>query len=172
MIQIDGSLFEGGGQMIRSSIALSMILGKEFQIHSIRKNRPSPGINNQLRSVFSAFTEKVPKMGETETFFYPKFLSPTEIKSGTAASCSLMMQCLVPVCVGMQHDSEIKINGGTDVNKAPPLESLRLGLIPLLQRMGINLRIVDVKPGYFPTGKGYVTIAVDKCYGIKPLKMI
>ena len=49
-IVIDGSLYEGGGQMIRSSIALSIITQKDFRMHSIRKNRPNPGINNQLRS--------------------------------------------------------------------------------------------------------------------------
>jgi len=56
MIEIDGSLHEGGGQMIRSSLALSLILNKEFRMSGVRKNRPNPGINNQLRSVFSAFT--------------------------------------------------------------------------------------------------------------------
>ncbi len=75
-IVIDGSLYEGGGQMIRSSIALSIITHKDFRMHSIRKNRPNPGINNQLRSVFSAFTEKVPKVGDSEIYFYPKFLYP------------------------------------------------------------------------------------------------
>lgn len=51
--------------MIRSSLALATILGKEFRMHSIRKNRPNPGINNQLRSVFSAFSQKIPKVGDT-----------------------------------------------------------------------------------------------------------
>ncbi len=55
-IVIDGSLHEGGGQMIRSSIALSIITQKDFRMHSIRKNRPNPGINNELRSIFGAFT--------------------------------------------------------------------------------------------------------------------
>jgi len=63
-IEIDGSLFEGGGQMIRSSLALATILGKGFRMHSIRKNRPNPGINNQLKNVFSAFTTKTLNVGE------------------------------------------------------------------------------------------------------------
>jgi RNA 3'-terminal phosphate cyclase (ATP) len=63
-VEIDGSLFEGGGQMIRSSLALATILNKGFRMHSIRKNRPKPGINNQLQSVFSAFTDKVPQIGQ------------------------------------------------------------------------------------------------------------
>lgn len=50
--------------MIRSSLALGTILYKGFRMHSIRKNRPKPGINNQLRSVFSAFGEKIPNVGD------------------------------------------------------------------------------------------------------------
>lgn len=106
---------------------------------NIRKNRPNPGINNQLRSVFSAFTEKLPKVGDLEIYFYPKFLEPTEIKAATAASCTLMMQCLIPVFTALGYEKIVKINGGTDVSRSPPLESIKLGLIPLLSKMGINL---------------------------------
>jgi len=59
--------------------------------------------------------------------------------AATAASCTLMMQCLVPVVTGFGFDKEIKIHGGTDVSRSPPLESIKLGLIPLMKRMGINL---------------------------------
>ncbi len=107
--------------MIRSSLALSLLLGKEFRMVGIRKNRPNPGINNQLRSIFSAFTEKLPKVGDTQIYFYPKFLKPKEILASTAASCTLMMQCLVPVITGLGFDQVIKINGGTDVSRSPPL---------------------------------------------------
>ena len=171
VVEIDGSLYEGGGQMIRSSLALSLLLNKEFTMVAVRKNRPNPGINNQLRSIFSAFVEKVPKVGDLEVYFYPKFLQPKEILASSAASCTLMMQCLVPVFTGLGYDQEVKINGGTDVSRSPPLESIRLGLIPLLSKMGIDLQILDVKPGYYPVGKGHVTIRVNKCTGIKPIKV-
>lgn len=91
--------------MIRSSLALSLLLNKDFRMVGIRKNRPNPGINNQLRSIFSAFVEKLPKVGDTELYFYPKFLHPKEILASSAASCTLMMQCLVPVFVGLSHNS-------------------------------------------------------------------
>lgn len=81
------------------------------------------------------------------------------------------MQCLVPVINGLGYTQEIKINGGTDVSRSPPLESIRLGLIPLLNQMGIHLEIIDVKPGYYPVGKGYVVIRVNKCEAIRPIKI-
>lgn len=125
--------------MIRSSLALSLILKKEFTMINIRKNRPNPGINNQLRSVFSAFTEKLPKVGDFEVYFYPKFLQPKEIKAATAASCTLMMQCLVPVFACLGYDQVVRVNGGTDVSRSPPMESIKLALMPLLSKMGITL---------------------------------
>ena len=118
-VEIDGSLHEGGGQMIRSSLALSQILGKGFRMHSIRKNRPNPGINNQLRSVFSAFTEKPPKVGDQEIYIYPNFAEPELIKSNTAASCTLMLQCFIPVFAALGYKREVKIEGGTDVSRSP-----------------------------------------------------
>ena len=108
-VEIDGSLFEGGGQMIRSSLALSQIFNKGFRMHSIRKNRPNPGINNQLRSVFSAFSKKVPQVGETEIYIYPHFAEPTLIKSSTAASCTLMLQCFTPVFAALGYGKKMKI---------------------------------------------------------------
>ena len=83
-----------------------------------------------------------------------------------------MMQCLVPVFAGLAYDKLVKINGGTDVSRSPPMESLKLGLIPLLNRMGIRLDIVDIKPGYYPVGKGYVEIKVPKIENIQPIKML
>lgn len=73
-----------------------------------------------------------------------------------------MMQCLVPVFAGLGYESVVRINGGTDVSRSPPLESIRLGLIPLLGKIGVNLEILDIKPGYYPVGKGYVDLRVQK----------
>jgi RNA 3'-terminal phosphate cyclase (ATP) len=64
-ISIDGSLYEGGGQIIRSALVLSNILKKPFYIHSIRNNRPNPGLNNQLISILAPFMLKTPPIGTT-----------------------------------------------------------------------------------------------------------
>lgn len=71
-----------------------------------------------------------------------------------------MMQCLVPVLAFLNHEKEVKIIGGTDVSRSPPLESIREGLIPLLKEIGVTLNIKDIKRGYFPIGKGFVDIEV------------
>ena len=83
-----------------------------------------------------------------------------------------MMQCLVPVFTCIGYDKLVKINGGTDVSRSPPLASIKTLLIPLLDRMGIKLAIEDVKPGYFPIGKGSVEIRVPKIEEIRPIKMV
>lgn len=82
-----------------------------------------------------------------------------------------MMQCLVPVFAGLGYEEEVKINGGTDVSRSPPLESIRLALIPLLARMNVDLQILDVKLGYFPVGKGHVSIRVARRGPLQPLSI-
>jgi len=83
-----------------------------------------------------------------------------------------MMQCLVPTFALIGYDQLVKINGGTDVSRSPPLESIRLVLVPLLKKMGVILEIEDVKPGYFPIGKGSVDIRVPKIEEIRPIRMV
>ena len=95
--------------MIRSSLALATILHKGFAMNSIRKNRPKPGINNQLRSVFSAFGDKVPKVGDQEIYIFPNFTYPTHIRADSAASCTLMLQCFVPVFAALGFTKNVKI---------------------------------------------------------------
>lgn len=82
-----------------------------------------------------------------------------------------MMQCLIPVFAGLGYDSAVRVNGGTDVSRSPPLESIRLALIPLLSKMGVNLEIIDIKPGYYPVGKGYVDVKVHKTEEIRPIRI-
>lgn len=171
-VELDGSLLEGGGQMIRSSLALSQIFNKGFRMHSIRKNRPNPGINNQLRSVFSAFSDKVPKVGDQEIYIYPHFGEPTIIKSTTAASCTLMLQCFVPVFAALGYRRDVKIEGGTDVSRSPCLESIEEGLRPLMIRMGVDLNIKEVKKGYYPKGNGFIIFNVKTTPPIKPINLV
>ena len=83
-----------------------------------------------------------------------------------------MMQCLVPVFAGVGYEKVVRVNGGTDVSRSPPLESVRLMLIPLLNKMGVKLEIEEIKPGYFPIGKGYVDIRVPKIEQIVPIRMV
>lgn len=69
-----------------------------------------------------------------------------------------MMQCLVPVLAFLNYEAQIKIIGGTDVSRSPPVESIREGLIPLLGQIGLTLNIKDIKRGYYPIGKGFLDI--------------
>jgi RNA 3'-terminal phosphate cyclase len=111
-------------------------------MHSIRKNRSNPGINNQLRSVLSAFMEKPPPVGSTFVTISPQFSEPKLVRCGTSASITLMLQCFVPVFVGLGYGKMVKIEGGTDVSKSPCEESLVLGVVPLMKKMGVDVNIV------------------------------
>lgn len=164
-VEIDGNLYEGGGQMIRSSIVLSTLLNKPFSIHSIRANRPNPGINNQLRTILSPFMDKPPAVGKTELEFTPtKIPNLSKIAADTSASCTLMMQCMLPIAVFTGYEDETVIEGGTDVMNSPPSRIVRKVLVPLLSRLGIKLDIIKVKSGYYPKGRGSIqyTVKVEK----------
>lgn len=138
-IDIDGSLFEGGGQIIRSCLAFSVILGKPFHIHSIRNNRPNPGLNNQLRAILGPFMPgvKVPPVGASELYYTPAVPNIEKISSHTSSSCTLMLQSLIPIAAMLGMTKNMVVEGGTDVSKSPPLESFEKCLIPLMARMGV-----------------------------------
>lgn len=120
--------------------------------------------------MFAAFSEKTPQVGTQEIYIFPNFNEPTYIKSHTAASCTLMLQCFVPVFAALGYTKEVKIEGGTDVSKSPCQESIQLGLIPLMRQMGVELTITDIKKGYYPKGNGYIVFKVKSGDFIKPIE--
>jgi len=71
-----------------------------------------------------------------------------------------MLQCFIPTFAAIGYTQDVKIEGGTDVSKAPCQESLQLGLIPLMKKMGVELNIVDIKKGYYPKGNGFIVFNV------------
>ncbi len=71
-----------------------------------------------------------------------------------------MLQCFVPVFAALGYTKDVKIEGGTDVSKSPCQESIQLGLIPLMKKMGVELNITDIKKGYYPKGHGYIIFNV------------
>ena len=164
MIEIDGSYGEGGGQILRTTLALAAILQKEIRIIRIRHGRPVPGMKAQhlvgAEAVARICSAKVEGLhtGSTELVFRPGPLKCGNYKFdvGTAGSITLVLQTLMPVLPFLSGNSNIEITGGTDVKWSPPIDYLRLVILPILERMGYHAKLVVEKRGHYPRGGGHV----------------
>ncbi|WP_135610220.1 RNA 3'-terminal phosphate cyclase [Methanococcoides sp. AM1] len=167
MIHIDGSYGEGGGQILRTSVALSAVTGKAVRITDIRSNRPKPGLSAQhvkaieTAAIICSATVEGNKIGSTTVTF-----SPQEVKGGyynidigTAGSIGLLLQCIMPAA--MYSDIELNIIGGTDVSWAPSIDYLEKVTLKALSKMGYKCKIDTRKRGYYPRGGGVVHATIS-----------
>jgi RNA 3'-terminal phosphate cyclase (ATP) len=168
LIRIDGSYGEGGGQIIRTAVALSAVTGTEVTISNIRSNRPKPGLKAQHMSAIRAAADMTCarisglKSGSTELTFSPRDISGGHynIDIGTAGSITLLLQCLMPVASAAQEPVSLDITGGTDVAWSPPIDYMAHVLLPVLASMGLKCNIRLQRRGYYPRGGGRVTAII------------
>ena len=168
MIRIDGSYGEGGGQIIRTAVALSAVTGTKVTISNIRSNRPKPGLKAQHMSAIRTAADMTGarisglKSGSTELTFCPGEISGGHynIDIGTAGSITLLLQCLVPVAMAAQEPVTLDITGGTDVAWSPPIDYMAHVLAPVLSAMGLKCSIELYRRGYYPRGGGRVTAII------------
>jgi RNA 3'-terminal phosphate cyclase (ATP) len=175
MLQIDGSVGEGGGQIIRTAIALAAITGKEVEITNIRANRPKPGLSAQHLHAVKAVerlsggkTEGL-ALRSTRLQFSPGTLKgfEGEIDIGTAGSITLLLQCLIPVALFADRETSVKITGGTDVNWSPPIDFYLNVFLQALKEMGCAVRLDLKRRGYYPKGGGLVDVHVTPSEHLK-----
>ncbi|GGY70713.1 RNA 3'-terminal phosphate cyclase [Pseudoduganella albidiflava] len=180
MIEIDGSLGEGGGQIVRSALTLSMVTGQPFRIRNIRAGRPRPGLMRQhvaavnaAARVAAAETGPV-AVGGNELCFVPRTLrgGDYEFAIGSAGSSSLVLQTLLPALLHAREPSSIRITGGTHNPMAPPVEFLQRAYRPLLERMGANFAIDLLRHGFYPAGGGMVEARVSPVEAWRPVDLL
>ncbi len=178
-LKIDGAYGEGGGQIIRSAIALSAITKTPIQIENIRKNRKVPGLRAQhltgiklLGKVCNAKVEGL-GIGSTTIKFEPGEIQNAQITEniGTAGSISLIFQGLIPAVAIARKELKLSITGGTDVAWSPTSNYTKHVLAEALGRMGIKYSMEIKKRGYYPKGGGRVELKVFPCEKIKPIKL-
>ena len=177
MLEIDGSFGEGGGQILRTSLALSVLTKIPVNIYNIRRNRPREGLAPQHLKTISAIEELTGSITEgksissTEIKFIPKseFKRKITINIGTAGSITLLLQSLMVLLPFLENKTTVGVYGGSDVPWSPQIEYLREITVPTLERMGYNIKINKIVRGYYPEGGGYVEIEVKP---IKKLKSI
>jgi len=170
MLTIDGSQGEGGGQIIRSSLALSLITDQPVTLKNIRARRNPSGLRRQHLTAVSAArdvgnaTVDGAAIGSSEIIFRPQQVQPGtyEFDIGTAGSTSLVLQTILPALIAGEQTSTITLKGGTHNPFAPPFDFLERAYLPLLHRMGPQVTADLRQPGFYPAGGGHVV------YEVKP----
>lgn len=167
-ILLDGSQGEGGGQILRSALALSMITGAPFRIERIRARRPKPGLLRQHLTAVNAAAAicaahvQGNTAGSQTLEFIPGAIRGGEYRFdiGTAGSCTLVLQTVLPALWFAAGDSVVTVSGGTHNTAAPPADFLMRSWLPLLQRMGTHMSIALLRHGFYPAGGGEVRAEV------------
>lgn len=164
MIELDGSRGEGGGQILRTALSLSMVTGQAFHLTQIRAGRAKPGLLRQHLTAVQAAAEicgahvEGASLGSQNLHFAPGTLRGGDYRFaiGTAGSCTLVLQTVLPALWYAEQPASISVSGGTHNHAAPPADFLIHAWLPLLRRMGIEMDIELIRHGFYPAGGGEV----------------
>jgi len=164
IVEIDGSYGEGGGQLLRTAVALSAITQRPVKIKAIRAGRPNPGLQAQhlkgVEAVASLCDAKLhgARMGSTELTFVPGKISPRSLKVdiGTAGAISLVLQALTLAAAKVDGTTTIELTGGTHVSWSPPVDYFKDVFCKHLKSIGIEVDIELLRYGFYPKGGGRV----------------
>lgn len=175
MIVIDGSMGEGGGQILRTALALSCVTGKPLSLHNIRKNRKKPGLQPQhLAAVRAAAQVSGAKVGGDRQNSLELLFEPGPVKAGeygfdigTAGSTTLLFQTVLPPLCLAEGRSVVTIKGGTHNPLAPPFDFIKEVFLPTLNRFGINAEASIERYGFYPKGGGEVRYCINGAKQIK-----
>lgn len=171
-LEIDGSFGEGGGQILRTSLALSLLTGRPFQLHHIRAGRAKPGLQPQhLQSVRAAAAIgsaqlRGASIGSSELTFEPGKVAagPYTFDIKTAGATGLVLQTIcLPLALRGKEPSSLTLTGGTHVSTSPCFHFLDRTWRAYLASCGLNLSFRMLRPGYYPRGGGVVEAAIQPC---------
>jgi len=175
MIKINGT--EGGGQMLRSALSLSLITGQPFHMENIRGKRSKPGLKRQhLSCVLAALKVCNGSADGAEMLSEELIFNPGELKAGdyhinigSAGSTTLVAQTLIPALVHLKGASHLIIEGGTHNPMAPTYDFFKKYYLENLQKMGYKIEAELVKAGFAPAGGGKIEIAISPVKSPSPL---
>lgn len=169
MLEIDGSYLEGGGQIVRTAIALSAITKTPVMIYNIRKGRKKPGLKPQhLEGIRAA--AKICKaelsgaeLDSTELNFVPGEICGGfyKIDTKTAGAITLILQILTPIAIFADKSLKLDIRGGTAVPNSPNILYFTHIFCYYLKRMGIEIKVEIKRHGFYPKGGGNVVVNIN-----------
>lgn len=167
--EIDGSYLEGGGQIIRTAIALSAITKMPLRIYNIRRGREKPGLRPQhLEGIKAAARICKAELTGAELSSTELSFTPGEICGGfykidtkTAGAITLILQLLIPVAIFANKPLKLDIKGGTAVPNSPNILYFTHIFCYYLKRMGIDIKVEIKKHGFYPKGGGNVVVNIN-----------
>ncbi|MCU0630046.1 MAG: RNA 3'-terminal phosphate cyclase [Methanoregulaceae archaeon] len=178
MLTIDGSVLEGGGQVVRTAVALSAITGTPVTIHTIRAGREKPGLKAQHIAAIQAVAKicharcKGLIPGSDRVIFIPgdPVREDIRIDIGTAGSISLVIQAWLPVALHV--GGSVTVSGGTEVQNSPTIDYAEHLHLNFLRQHGADLTMTVMERGYYPEGGGQVRLEVHKPVDIGPFNPV
>ena len=181
ILEIDGSQGEGGGQILRTALALSVITQKPLSVRNIRAKRSKPGLMRQhlacvhaAQAISDAQVSDV-AVGATELQFVPRSLKVGDYQfpiSG-AGSSMLVLQTVLPALLLAKGESTVQLTGGTHNPMAPTFHFIERAFAPLVARTGARLDMVLRRMGFYPAGGGEVRARIVPAVGeLQPFDLL
>src|SRR5580692_4256546 len=175
MILIDGSIGEGGGQILRTALGLSMVTGQPFRIEKIRAGRDKPGLLRQHLTAVNAAAAicgasvEGAAISSRELSFTPGKVKAGEytFSIGSAGSTTLVL----PALLTADGPSSLTLEGGTHNPHAPPIDFLEKAFLPLINRMGPTVNVTLERAGFYPAGGGRFIVNVQPAAKLLPLHL-
>ena len=179
LLTIDGAMGEGGGQILRSSLALSLCLREPFHITKVRATRKKSGLQPQHLAAVKAAARistaalEGATLGSGELTFTPQAVKPGHyhFATGTAGSATLVLQTVLPALLTADRPSHLELSGGTHNPLAPSFDFILLAFLPLINRMGPRVTARLVQPGFYPAGGGVMQVDIEPAPLLKPLQI-
>jgi len=169
MIEIDGSMGEGG-QIVRTTLGMSLVTQRSFRIRNIRARRSTPGLRPQhvtaleVAATIGRAERSTVDEGTSTFVFEPATVEPGRyhFDVGAAGSAVLVLQTVLPPLLTATAPSRVTITGGTHTHSAPPFDFFDTSFLPLVERMGPTLCASLDQLGFYPKGGGRCTLEVDR----------
>ena len=180
MLEIDGSLGEGGGQVLRSSLSLAAATGRPVRVAKVRAGRPRPGLLRQHLTALRAVAEVTgarlegDELRSTEVVFRPDAPRSGDygFAVGSAGSALLVLQAVLPPLLLANGPSVVRLEGGTHNPFAPPFDFVQRCFLPQLAQVGARVEIQLERHGFYPSGGGRLVLRVEPLAQARPLELL
>ena len=180
MLTIDGSLGEGGGQVLRTALGLAMLRGEPVRVTNVRANRPRPGLARQHLAAVRAAAQmsrghaEGATLGSTDVTLHPGHVAAGShrVDVGSAGSATLVLQTVLPALLttaSCPGETTITVVGGTHNPMAPPAPFFGHVFLPALRRFGADVSFECVRPGFYLAGGGEVRLTVRPVAALRPI---